>query len=827
MWANGLRICRAVLLAASLCWLSGCFGGSQNPSYFPWLLPTGDIIQTHAKPPGHGYYANFDPYAVRLEVRPLSSIDPVQTQHVIVATVYDAAGKPRRDRRVEWKLSGVGHILEVDESGCLPGRGWDLDGKNAVSYTNYGTHTMSRGNINPRDDFELRPGQTWCVVTSPVEGDTFVTVYAPEISNWDKRMAVVNVRWVDALWEFPAPAQARSGTQHVFTTKVFRYTDKQPLANYRVRYRITGGPPAVLLPSQTQEAVVVSDLGGLAQVAIAQKAPFAGVNTVEVEIIRPPDPTEPSGSGVSVAKGVTSVEWLAPSVTLTHSGPPAAGLGQEIQYTISVLNNGKIEAQSMTVTNPVPPGLVYIRSEPPAFVNKGTLTWALGRLPPGQAHNIKVFYQANKIGLVTNCAMVETEEGLKDQQCVTTDITEPRLKADITGPTKGVVGTPLNYTVTVDNLGSGPATDVKLSAKLSAGLEPQDLPPAQKNIRLITADQGTLKPTEQRVLPLKVVPLQPGKQTIEVQAVSGTLASDVVVATVDIVNPQLSVSLNGPRKRYVDRPAQWNISVRNDSDIALNNVVVRNPLPPQLIFEKATASGALNDKNEVVWDVGMLPPGQTRVLQVTTRSGKTPAQVNNSVVATAEYDLRREATATMLIEGVPALKMEAIDLNDPVEVGKQVTYQIELTNTGSAPLRLVDVAAKIPAELKAISASGPSANKIDPATQKVTFVPLAALEPGKTVKYLINCQAERAGDARFRVDVQSADLSQPVFEEEPTTVVGPATLLNTAPIKINPPGTTAIPPAPAVTPVPTINGGAVPPVPPPAIPTDAKPLPNG
>ena len=30
------------------------------------LLPTGDIIQTHAKPAGHGYYANFDPHAVRV-----------------------------------------------------------------------------------------------------------------------------------------------------------------------------------------------------------------------------------------------------------------------------------------------------------------------------------------------------------------------------------------------------------------------------------------------------------------------------------------------------------------------------------------------------------------------------------------------------------------------------------------------------------------------------------------------------------------------------------------------------------------------------------------
>ena len=47
--ARGL--CR-VLLAAGLCLLAGCFGVSQNPSYFPHLLPSGDIIATHARPPG-------------------------------------------------------------------------------------------------------------------------------------------------------------------------------------------------------------------------------------------------------------------------------------------------------------------------------------------------------------------------------------------------------------------------------------------------------------------------------------------------------------------------------------------------------------------------------------------------------------------------------------------------------------------------------------------------------------------------------------------------------------------------------------------------------
>ena len=102
--------CLKVLLAAGFGLLSGCFGVTQNPSYFPYLLPTGDIIQTHAKP-GFGYYANFDPHAVRLEVRPIESTDPVRTQHVIIATIYDEKGVPRRARRVEWMLEGAGNIV--------------------------------------------------------------------------------------------------------------------------------------------------------------------------------------------------------------------------------------------------------------------------------------------------------------------------------------------------------------------------------------------------------------------------------------------------------------------------------------------------------------------------------------------------------------------------------------------------------------------------------------------------------------------------------------------------------------------------------------------
>ncbi|HMO35677.1 MAG TPA: hypothetical protein PKA06_06515, partial [Gemmatales bacterium] len=59
-----------MLLIASL---GGCyvFSPSQNPAQlYLGLAPAGGIYQTHAKPAGKGYYANFDPYACRVEVRP-------------------------------------------------------------------------------------------------------------------------------------------------------------------------------------------------------------------------------------------------------------------------------------------------------------------------------------------------------------------------------------------------------------------------------------------------------------------------------------------------------------------------------------------------------------------------------------------------------------------------------------------------------------------------------------------------------------------------------------------------------------------------------------
>ncbi len=203
----------------------------------------------------------------------------------------------------------------------------------------------------------------------------------------------------------PAARQHRAGSEYVFTTKVFRHTDHQPLAKYRVRYQILDGPAAILKPSNTTEFDSVSNLEGNAQVAIAQTAPAFGTNRIGIEVIRPPDPTAPSGAGIVIAKGETSIEWLAPNVVLNHTGPPMVMVGQEAVFTTTINNSGRIESKSIEVTSQIPQRPVqFLRSQPQAFVNGNQFVWTLGTLPPGQSAQIQAVYKMASPGTLTNSA---------------------------------------------------------------------------------------------------------------------------------------------------------------------------------------------------------------------------------------------------------------------------------------------------------------------------------------------------------------------------------------------------------------------------------------
>lgn len=763
---RGLGLLFVALLLGSA---GGCFGGTQNPSYFPYWLPTGDLIRTHAKPIGPGYYANFDPHAVDLAVETTTTPAQVGSQVVILATVRDEKGLPRRNRRIEWKVNN-GNIIEVDESGYLPGRG-GIEGNTAFSFTGHGEQRLSRGNINKADDIMLRPGQTWCVVSSPVETDTHVTVVVPGIFNWDKRLKTVVVRWVDATWEFPPRAVAKFGTEHEFVTRIARFTDRQPLTKYRVRYKILDGPAAVLLPSQAREQVVITDLNGLAKVKIRQLSPASGVNRVGVEIIRPPDPTTPTGAGVPIVTGETAVDWLAPNVSLSHVGPPAIAIGQNVTYTTSAKNDGRIDSQWVMFKIPIPDGMELVSSNPAQEPRGGVLEFPFAPLAVGQTQTVQTTFRAKRAGPIRSVALLTTAEGQSLQQEANTLVTTPGLKVDLIAPQTGILDVPINYLIRLTNPGTGDLDEVQVVAGFEIGLEHEKIknPTNEPKNNILSTTVKNLKAGETRDEVLILTPRRAGQLNVRVTATGGGLQSQATHA-VNVQKPNVSLKVEGPSKRYVGRPAEWRIIVKNLGEAEQSGVVVRDRLPAELRFTSASRDG-VHVAGVVTWNLAKLKPGEEVVLDLITECVKPAIAAEKVTSLNADGGVRAEKSARIEIEGIAALNFELKDETDPVEVGKNAVYVVTLSNSGSAPAQLINLKATAPALLKPVRATGPTKENV--AGQIVTFQRVEALQPGQKITFRIECQAIQAGDARFRVEYTSQLNATPIFREEATRIVAP------------------------------------------------------
>lgn len=762
-----LRLARGILIGLALVtvlFVTGCIASlTQNPSKFPYFCPAGDIILSHAKPAGFGYFTNFDPFACRLEVRPrLAAMRPGDSQ-VLIATVYDESGQPRRGRRVEWVLEGKGHIIEVDEAGYAPGRGYKVTERYAVSYTNYKEHTFDRGTSNPTDDFVIRPGQTWCVITSPVEGDTYVTVYAPGIYNWERYKVQVETHWVNAGWTFPPPSQCRGGGPCTITTHVFRASDRMPLANYRVRYTILDGPPAIFQNTQARTDQAITDVLGNANVTLVQPQPLPGISRIGIEIIRPSD--SPVGAGTIIGRGETTVEWLAPTLSIHKQAPANVAVGQEFVCLISLENSGAVETEPLTVRDRLPEGLTLVATNPPAVQEGSELIWTLPTVRPGMPTQLSLRLRAERPGTFNNVVSVQGRSGFQSQAAAVTQAGVGGLRLTVTAPPTALVGEQIRYQFTVANTGTVAATNVIVRAAFDRGLV------HVTGDKEVQTDPFTLPAGQSYSGELVLTAQAEGTFNNRMTVVADGGLTDTAEAQVKVVQPRVALRIAGPVAKYVRGRVEWTILAKNTLASPLANASVRVQLPAEVTLAEASPGGTQEPGGVVVWNLGALAPQQEVRLRVAGRVEQISPRALCRVTLTAQPGVQESAEAACEFRGVPALLIEMSDTKDPIRVGEQTTYQVRVTNTGTLVTNGVEVVCFLSPELKLIQADGPDGHRGQVDGRRIIFPARDGLIPSTHLTYTIIVEAVVAGDARFRAEVRSNLGADPVVEEEPTTIL--------------------------------------------------------
>jgi uncharacterized repeat protein (TIGR01451 family) len=762
----------AVLFAALA---GGCFN-SHNPGYFPNYLPGGRVEQSHAKP-RFGYFSDFDPKACRIEVTPADSTAPLGAQVVLVASVLDKDGQPRRSRRVEWMLEGPGSIVEVDEAGFYAGRGYKHDNKYAISHTGYTAHTITRGNDDPKDDVEICAGQTFCVVSCPVPGETIVTAYAPGVFNWEKGRVTAKIVWGEGRFVFPPPATVRIGTEHALTTTVARFEQDGPTPpTYRVRYRLvdTDETTAVLVGrasgTSAREAEATTDADGKATVRLVQNNPQAGTDRrktrVAVEVLKAPENGQ--GPGTVVSRRETLIEWAAPELKLDVTAPPVAGPTASFPATVTLANTSQVDGKESRVRVTLSDGATLERSEPPPTrQDGGALVFDLPGSRGGQAQTIAMQVRPARVGTVTVAAQADTADALSARRDATVRIDAGKLSVLVEPPAAATVGDANPFRVAVTNTGPTAARNVTVfasfdeSVKHASGKNPVELP------------AGTLNPGETRTFDLPLSAKLTGRYAVQATATGdGNLTASSGRVAFDVRRAELRAAVTGPKLVYVNQEFTWNVAVANAGDVAAKNVVVRAALPPE-VRAKDAGDGTIS-AGTVEWKAGTLAPGETRTFKIEADAVRLTGSATLTVATLADGDaasLQAKAEGTIAIIGTPAVVMELATPPGTVEVGRRATFQIRLRNQGTVSARQVDVSAVLPPELKLVKGVGPDrAEGRAGADGKLTFPLLDELRPGQAVTYTVEVDATQAGDARFRAEVKAAHLRNALREEQPLRV---------------------------------------------------------
>ncbi len=765
--AQRVRSLASVLLAAAcLTGLAGCTSAARPPDPLvgapPAAAPLPPPALVVARPSDRvtSFFAGFDPLASRVDVRPTDIAGPVRSEQVLIASITDSAGRRLPGRRVEWTLDGPGAIVEVDDRGRLLVRGGKTDDQHAVGFTEHFERRVSRANSAA---FTIEPGQSWCIVTGTADGDTRVTAYAPEIANGVGNRAIVIQHWGDAGWTPPPPSVGRPGTEQFLSTNVFRRDDRQPLAGYSVRYHILDGLGAVFLPDQTTETVVVSNATGAAPVVVSQPTPQVGRTRIGFEVLH--------AGNVVVGHGETSADWQGASVSLAAVIPLTATIGQETACTLIVNNAGAVDARYLTIRATIPEGCRLIRSEPQANQEGQQLVWTVGAVNGRSQRSLQAVFQADHAGTIIFQASMTTEDGRRDDKSATCSVTPPpapKLKVTHNGPDNALVGSPVAYQITVQNEGTGPATNVMLKAAFDGGLEYGDGQPKAETV------VGTLAAGESRTVTLPAHAKHIGDAKMSVTAVADGGLTAPAERALKVHDPRMTLKLTAPPRGYVGQPTIWGMTVCNVGDAALTQVVVSDILPPGLVFVDATEGGRLQGR-QAVWTIPSLAPNEQKQLRLTTTSPQPTPQTTMTATAAARAsaddhaaDVRVKSDATIAVLGLPAYKMTVEDRDDPVMVGGRTAYRIQVTNTGSLPGDRLQVSATIPAQMRALTAYGPTAYRVEGG--RITFAPLAALSPGQMATYIVEVAAQKAGEARFRAELTTGTMREALVKEESTNV---------------------------------------------------------
>lgn len=543
--------------------------------------------------------------------------------------------------------------------------------------------------------------------------------------------------------------------------------------------------PVLPPPRVTLEPSAPSEAGKPAEQpkpAAPKPLPVVGVAPAAPVALPPAVPAATAGSDPSAAVGsgfpaTPLPARQAPTVIVEAVAPESVGVGQPLTYELVVRNTGVSAVVNVRVEDELPPGTKFLSSDPAAEPVGTRLVWTVGALDAGAEKRIKVTVKPGDEGEIRSRAVVTFSTAAEAR----VRVTRPRVSVALTSADAVRVGDEVPFQIKVANTGSGPAQKLVIQAKLSDGLHhPQG--------GVIEAELTNLAPGESKTVTLRALATKAGPQACTIVTTADANPPETSRSALSVVEPILHTKLGGPARCLVRSEPTYTLELSNPGTAGTDPVQAWAVVPEGFEFLGASDGGAFNPANRtVLWKLSGLPAGTNKLVSFKLRATapsegtlKTVAQaappaadpagtgVENVAYRPAAPTRVLEAKADVPVkaEGVPALRFEVADVEDPVEVGKEAVYEIRVVNQGTGPCTTVQIVATLAEGTQVTGASGQTAGRGQ--GQQVVFDPIPTLETKKEAVYQIRVRGTQPGDQRFKVQITCDQIRTPIVKEENT-----------------------------------------------------------
>lgn len=475
-----------------------------------------------------------------------------------------------------------------------------------------------------------------------------------------------------------------------------------------------------------------------------------------------------------------------PLVALEKYGPAILKTGEVAVYEIVVRNLGPGSAQRVRVTEELPAGAKVVAADPQGLMDDRQVTWEVTVPPPGSERVLKLALQPTAAGPAprgTHLSVIAGPGADANVQQVSaapaptvppvppaaTAPPAPKrstLDVHIRGPETVVVGRQVVFEVTYVNQGHGPVAGLVLFGYLPQGLKH----PMGHNIE---AAVGSLPPGASKTIKLTVTAARAGRYPVAVKVTAPRQEPATAETAITVTEGGLKVQPAPVSQLPLGRAGEVHVQVSNDTAAPLKNVVVTHALEDGLEFLGASDRGLFHaDGRSVHWLLEALGPGESHTLTLRLRPTK-PGSIETAVAARADGLDEVRVERALEVRGHAELAVRVIDRDNPLEVGRETVYEIQVANRGTSPASAVKLEVAFSDGLQPKSANGPARYRLD--RHGVTFEPLPVLPPRGQVVYRVaalgvGVAGQRNSYERLRVTLTSDQLDAPVLREHDTLV---------------------------------------------------------